>query len=609
METSPRVESRVPSRALRTAFGEAAVVAGTLAIFVLLLAPTLDNPLLERHDFRQTQTAFTARIFHKEGVDLLHPRGPVLGEPFEIPFELPLYQAAASLVMDLGVADDTAMRATTLLCFLATALLLYGLVRYVAGRTAALGSLAAFVLTPLAVVWSRASTIEYLATAGAVGFAWAFVVWRDRRQPSVGVLCLLAGLVGVLVKPTTAIFWLIPALAYRPTGPNRVGLRRDPWSMALLVVPLVAATAWTLHADAIKEATATTRFLTSSALRKWNFGTVDQRLDSAVWHQIGGVYAELLVGPVGLVLLVATALGIRRAEQRLFWIGVAATAFVPPIVFTNLYFIHEYYAAAVAPGLAALIGLGVARTASAIRRPRTRIAAAVVGAVLFSVWFVAGYTYWHSAYRGDAAHEALVLGLADELDRVTSPSDLVAVNGLDWNPAVLYYARRRGHMVPPRHESFAYDLIRAGPYAHLLVYEPGETDLGFMTRWRSIGALGAHTYAIGDEARTVARAPFLTTGRGAALNAHLARAASIGSPGTIDCARPAPIPAGMQGTWLELRDPPPSARVTVPSLAPLPARRLVFVAPELVERGAFTVACSGVERLSITRAWDAGPIG
>ena len=30
----------------------------------------------------------------------MHPKMPVLGEPFEVPFEFPLFQAAASLVMD-----------------------------------------------------------------------------------------------------------------------------------------------------------------------------------------------------------------------------------------------------------------------------------------------------------------------------------------------------------------------------------------------------------------------------------------------------------------------------------------------------------------------------
>ncbi len=106
--------------------------------FVVVVVTTLGQPLLERHAFRQTQTAYTARIFHEQGIDLIHPKMPVLGEPFEVPFEFPLFQAAASLVMDVGVRDDVAMRLTGLTCFLLTALLLYGLVRRVDGRVSGL---------------------------------------------------------------------------------------------------------------------------------------------------------------------------------------------------------------------------------------------------------------------------------------------------------------------------------------------------------------------------------------------------------------------------------------------------------------------------------------
>ena len=189
-----------------------------LVAFVLVVLPTLGQPLLERHGFRQTQTAYTARIYHEQGIDLIHPKLPVLGEPFEVPFEFPLFQAAASVVMDAGVRDDVAMRTTGLLCFLLTALLLYGLVRRVDGRVSAVAALVAFVATPFALLWGRTSMIEYLATAGAVGFAWATIAWREERRPAVGGLALAAGLVGMLVKPTTAVFWILPALAYQPTS-------------------------------------------------------------------------------------------------------------------------------------------------------------------------------------------------------------------------------------------------------------------------------------------------------------------------------------------------------------------------------------------------------
>ncbi len=108
-----------------------------LAALIVYVAPTLDAPLLEKHAFRQTQTAWTAREFHEEGIDLLHPKLPVFGAPFEAPFEFPLYQALATLPMDMGVAEDTALRLTCLVCFVLTALLLSGSSATWPGRSAA----------------------------------------------------------------------------------------------------------------------------------------------------------------------------------------------------------------------------------------------------------------------------------------------------------------------------------------------------------------------------------------------------------------------------------------------------------------------------------------
>ena len=136
---------------------EAALVVCVLAVFVSYVAPTLDRPLLEKHAWRQTQTAFTARVFHERGIDFLHPALPVFGEPFQVPFEFPLFQAAASVVMDAAVEEDMAMRVTGHACVLLTALLLFGLVRHVAGPISALAAVVAFVMTPFSLVWARSS--------------------------------------------------------------------------------------------------------------------------------------------------------------------------------------------------------------------------------------------------------------------------------------------------------------------------------------------------------------------------------------------------------------------------------------------------------------------
>ena len=156
---------RHPTRGRSGRRREAAAVAALLLIAVVVRLPTLGQPLVGHHGFRETQTAYTAVLYHEHGVDLLHPKLPVFGAPFEVPFEFPLFQALGAAAMSWGLSPDVAMRTTSLACFLLSALLLWGLVRHVGGRTAGVVTLALFLFSPFSLQWSRASLIEYLAVA------------------------------------------------------------------------------------------------------------------------------------------------------------------------------------------------------------------------------------------------------------------------------------------------------------------------------------------------------------------------------------------------------------------------------------------------------------
>jgi Dolichyl-phosphate-mannose-protein mannosyltransferase len=582
-------------RAARLA--ESAAVAVVLVAFVVTVAPTLGQPLLDRHSFRQTQTAYTARIYHEQGIDLLHPKLPVLGEPFEVPFEFPLFQAGASVVMDAGVRDDVAMRVTGLFCFLLTALLLYGLVRKVDGRASALAALVAFVVTPFALVWGRASMIEYLATAGAVGFAWATISWRERRRPAVGGVALAAGLVGMLVKPTTAVFWVIPALAYRPSRvPPSERHRRDvALLVVILVLPLVAAALWTRHADAIKAASPTTAWLTGGELADWNFGSISQRFGRGFWGLMVHRLRDDVIGYAGIALLVVAVVALVRSSQRWFWLGIALAAALPPFVFTNLYLQHDYYLAAVTPAIAALIGLGAGFVWRLLpRRPLIRGLAIAAGLLLAFSTLALDRGYWRPIYADDPDPGAL--SLAQEIAQHTEPKDRVSVAGLDWWPTFLYYANRWGLMVVSRNEDVSYDLIHRHDYRYFVVAD-ASVDLTPLTRWRWVGALGPRTYGIADAATELPKAQFAATNeRRAALSA--ARALRRGF--RIRCGEPRRIPSGARGTLILTSNPAPAGRVSVTDeLAPLPTRRAIFVGPQVARAGVLTLECSGQPTLDV----------
>ncbi|MGI8983634.1 MAG: glycosyltransferase family 39 protein, partial [Acidimicrobiales bacterium] len=420
-----------------------------LFLAIAVRIPTLDEPLVEEHAFRQTQTAYTALLFHEQGVDLLHPKLPVLGAPFEVPFEFPLFQALAAAPMSWGLSPDVAVRTTALACFLLAALLLWGLVRHLGGRTAALVALGAFLFSPFSLLWSRASLIEYLAVAGALGWLWAGLLWRDRRRAVYAVASLVAGLTAMLVKPTTAALWVLPLLAYRAVA------ERDGWKSwfrarfdlvlaVVVVVPFVAALAWTAHADAIKAANPATKWLTSAWLATWNFGTLDQRLSWGSCTTIGNRVTALLTGYPALLLPLTALVGFRTRNAR-FWVALVAIPGLTILCFWNLYVVHDYYLAAITPVPAAVAGFGFARAWHAVDRTRIR---ALLLALLGMC--TAGLALLHPSYAMLAYRHASVDRLypeARELARVSTPEDLVVFEGLDWEPVIPYYARRTGLML------------------------------------------------------------------------------------------------------------------------------------------------------------------
>jgi 4-amino-4-deoxy-L-arabinose transferase-like glycosyltransferase len=577
-------------------------VAAILVGFVLFVATTLRQPFGERHSFRQTQTAYSARIYHDEGIDLLHPRLPVLGEPFEVPFEFPLFQAAASLVMDAGVDDDVAMRLTGLACFLLSALFLYGLVRRVDGVASALATLAAFVSTQFAVLWSRTSMIEYLATAGAVGFAWATIAWRENRRPAVGGLALAAGLVGMLVKPTTAVFWVLPALGYQPTAP-RVGARRATviWLTLLILVPLMAAALWTRHADAIKAASPTTEWLTSDALRSWNFGTVSQRVDSDVWKSIGERILDYILGPAGIALLVLAVPAVIASAQRRFWLGVGLAAVLPPLLFTNLYAVHDYYLAAITPAIAALIGLAVGYAWRRLPRHAFLIGLTIVVALhLGTSAHELKRSYWALAFAHDP--EAWTRSIAEDVASHTSSSDRVGVVGLDWSPAVLYYANRWGLMVVDRNAEVSYEQMRRDRYRYLLIAGTNANDVTPLTRWRWASALGALTYGVADDVRKLPRSGFV------AGDATKPRSRLLAAGLRVRCGDEVSIPSGHPWTGVLVANATPRTRIRVSDkLAPLPASKALFISPAFALRGSVSLRCDGQDAVTVDVVSSASP--
>jgi hypothetical protein len=264
------------------------------------------------------------------------------------------------------------------------------------------------------------------------------------------------------------------------------------------------------------------------------------------------------------------------------------TAVLPPLVFTNLYFVHDYYLAAVTPALAALIGLGAGSVWKRLPpKPLVKRVAILAGAVLASIPLLFGRAYWQSIYVENPDPQAMEF--AREVDGLTRPDDLVGVVGLDWSPTVLYYANRWGLMVVESNAELSYDTIHREAYRHLLVAYPSDTDLSPLARWRWLGALGPQMYGVADRRDELPESRFIATDSRFPPEGRIVRRRR-----RIRCGETTGIPSGKRGTLIRVAQPSPTTQVTVSAeLAPLPARRMLFVAPELADAGVVPVTCSG----------------
>ena len=102
----------------------------------------------------------------------------------------------------------------------------------------------------------------------------------------------------------------------------------------LALLPLGAGLLWTRAADARKEANPLARdFLTSAALKEWNFGTWAQKTEPRTWSTIIGRSSRDAVGSAG-VLFAAAALSfiLAPAYRWRFWAGVGLFLAAPAVV-------------------------------------------------------------------------------------------------------------------------------------------------------------------------------------------------------------------------------------------------------------------------------------
>lgn len=396
-------------------------------------------------EFRQAQTALSTYWIHAEkDFSPAYPT-PVLGKPWSIPMEFPLYQwtvAVVSQVTHLSITKSG--RAVSIACFylcLPAVFLLLARWRVPVGYRWLV--LAVVVTCPFYIFYARAFLIETMALMFALWFWVAFeraVAGRSRAWLAVAAI---AGIGAGLVKVTTFLLYLLPAgiwaLHRLATAPGRARGAELRWMAATTAGPGLVAVGWVIYADAVKAQNPLAAFLLSGNLREFNFGTWAMRLSPEVWTMQARIMREEITWLPAVALAGLAWLAGKGANLR--GILTCLAAFVAVLViFPLLYALHDYYFAANAMLLMMAMGLAVTGW---LGRGHWR-GLAWVFALAIPLGQGWGYLQRYYPYQQQAGVEGD--GLTAALRALTQPDEVIVVLGQDWNSMTPYYARRKALM-------------------------------------------------------------------------------------------------------------------------------------------------------------------
>jgi hypothetical protein len=438
-----------------------ALAVGALLYTAYITFRYIQQPLVDVHPFRQTQTALTAYWMREEGWSLSYET-PVVGFPWSIPFEFPIYQALVAALSGFFSLDLVATgRFVSFLFLVACAWPAFSVSRRLKLPESVPWVFCALLWTsPLYVYWGRTFMIE----TAALFFSFAAIPYAIDLVNRVGgwrsaALFVVFASAGVLQKSTTAgpilLFLLFAAVFFhiRQFGMGFSMLRRLVRPIAIIIIPLIIGLVWAHYTDIVKIKNPVGNRLTSKALMSWNFGTLAQRLNPETWKVV--VWKRSLKPNAGGILGVFLLLlpWVSGQDQRRFaWLVLATIVLflLPLMIFTNLHYIHEYYQA----GCVLFLIFALSVSIGGWLKAATGIMVVVPFVTL--VFMFLNIMAFHSGYGIVAARSLakqdplsvkrykIGLYLRDH----TSPDEGLVIFGGDWSSEISFHSQRKSMTVP-----------------------------------------------------------------------------------------------------------------------------------------------------------------
>ncbi|HVU16333.1 MAG TPA: hypothetical protein VHD32_05390 [Candidatus Didemnitutus sp.] len=446
--------SPAPSRSDR---GLSVFFIGVAVVALWELTRSWHASILDRYEFRQLQTALSTYWMVHDGWHLNYLT-PLFGPPWSIPMEFPTYQMCIAWTVELtGLGLESAGRLVSVLFFLGTLPAVYDVLAVAGLPPRRRLIVLCFVLcSPVYLFYARTFMIETAAVFFAVWFVASL-----RRSLAGGhwlwiIATILSAVLAALTKITTFVVFCPPAATlaaiaiFRPSTGLAAHRSRGLsifWAALPVALALAVGLWWVQHSDDVKNSNPFSGFLTSTDLHRWNYGDFGLRFDTSFWRHLQETVFQFILSEGGLVIgLVAATLA--RPAARVTALACLAGFLSGPLIFSNLYHIHDYYYTANGILLVTAAGLLLASAWDNERLPGSALwTALILVTALQLLSFDRGYGTYHWRPAPPPPEMGVIV-------RETVPADgVVLIYGADWNPLLPYYSERRAVMVPGEREN------------------------------------------------------------------------------------------------------------------------------------------------------------
>lgn len=410
----------------------------------------INNYLLDNHSFRQTQTALTAYYFVKDGLKLAYET-PILGSPWTIPFEFPIYQwIVASTKLLTNANLDLIGRIVNLTFYGLILVYLFKIIQKYTLRYDHTFWILIFVLMhPIYIFWSRTFMIESTVLFFSIAYFYYYLQYLESNKKKYLILIITFGVLAALTKITTFLPFIIFVFGYtifywsKEKGylfKLKTTSKYLFFSISIFLIPFLCAKFWVDFGDSLKKRSNYSYNYTSSKnLMTWNFGTIEQKTSIVEWKKIlinSQIYSPKLY--LFLILLIAFSF-LKKLKFRYHILTCLGLYILVPFIFTNLHIVHDYYTYSNSIFLCTMFGFIVVSFLSE-ELFSYRIVGTVIGC--FLILFL-NKKYKEGYYHSQNSNPNYLIPITDYIKQHTNPNDPIIVYGNDWGSEYAYYSERK----------------------------------------------------------------------------------------------------------------------------------------------------------------------